>query len=81
MRGGGYLHVPRRHSNTALHPHLVGAMDAVRGAVLFISPKLGTTVSILKNLLMMWPFVSYPECSPEDVSQKTYDYVVVGGKG
>jgi hypothetical protein len=56
-------------------------MDAVRGAVLFISPKLGTTVSILKNLLMMWPFVSYPECSPEDVSQKTYDYVVVGGKG
>lgn len=29
---------------------------------------------------MMWPFVSYPECSPEDVDGKTYDYIVVGGK-
>ena len=29
---------------------------------------------------MMWPFVSYPECSPEDVYGKTYDYIVVGGK-
>jgi hypothetical protein len=29
---------------------------------------------------MMWPFVSYPECSPEDVEGKSYDYIVVGGK-
>jgi hypothetical protein len=28
----------------------------------------------------MWPFVSYPEFSPEDVDRKTYDYIVVGGK-
>ncbi|KAF2477178.1 FAD/NAD(P)-binding domain-containing protein, partial [Lindgomyces ingoldianus] len=28
---------------------------------------------------MMWPFVSYPECSPEDVDGKAYDYIVVGG--
>jgi hypothetical protein len=28
----------------------------------------------------MWPFVSYPECYPEDVDGKSYDYIVVGGK-
>jgi hypothetical protein len=29
---------------------------------------------------MMWPFSSYPECSPEDVDGKTFDYIIVGGK-
>jgi hypothetical protein len=29
---------------------------------------------------MMWPFSSYPECSPEDVDGKSYDYIIVGGK-
>ncbi|KAF2703704.1 GMC oxidoreductase [Pleomassaria siparia CBS 279.74] len=27
----------------------------------------------------MWPFATYPVCSPEQVDGKTYDYVVVGG--
>ncbi|KAF2652624.1 GMC oxidoreductase [Lophiostoma macrostomum CBS 122681] len=27
----------------------------------------------------MWPLVTYPECSPNQVDGKTYDYVVVGG--
>ncbi|KAG6357708.1 hypothetical protein INS49_013587 [Diaporthe citri] len=27
----------------------------------------------------MWPFSSYPECSPSQVDGKTYDYVIVGG--
>ncbi|ORY06675.1 choline dehydrogenase [Clohesyomyces aquaticus] len=27
----------------------------------------------------MWPFVSYPECLPELLDGKTYDYIVVGG--
>ncbi|KAI1771542.1 hypothetical protein F4818DRAFT_454661 [Hypoxylon cercidicola] len=27
----------------------------------------------------MWPFSSYPECSPSDIDGKTYDYIVIGG--
>ncbi|KAI3390274.1 hypothetical protein diail_10669 [Diaporthe ilicicola] len=27
----------------------------------------------------MWPFSSYPECSPSHVDGNTYDYIIVGG--
>jgi len=46
-----------------------------------VIPFPSSTFAYYQKSLMMWPFVPYPECSPEDVDGKTYDYIVVGGKG